>query len=47
MKILVVVRERAETGEIEKMLQRIVPKSEADQDDRDDCRKVIGIAGDG
>ena len=47
MKILVVVRERAETGEIEKMLQRIVPISEADQDDRDDCRKVIGIAGDG
>lgn len=48
MKILVVVREKAEVREIEKMLQRIVPISEADQDDCETCCcQVIGTAGDG
>ena len=48
MKILVVVREKAEAGEIKKMLQRIVPISEMEQNDCDGCCcKIVGTAGDG
>lgn len=47
MDILVVVREKAEIGKIEKMLQRIVPISEEDVNGCDGCCKVVGTAGDG
>ena len=47
MKILVVVREKAEADNIERMLQRIVPISEANEKECEDCCKVVGAAGDG
>ena len=48
MKILVVAREKTEAGEIKKMLQRIVPISEMEQNDCDGCCcKIVGTAGDG
>lgn len=47
MKILVVVREKAEADNIERMLQRIVPISEADEKKCEGCCKVVGAAGDG
>ena len=48
MNILVVVRENAESGEIENMLQRIAPMVEAGQKGSGNfCCKVIGTAGDG
>ena len=47
MKILVVVREKAEADNIERMLQRIVPISEANEKECEGCCKVVGAAGDG
>ena len=47
MKILVVVREKSEADEIEKILQRIVPISGGDEMEREDCCKVVGAAVDG
>ena len=46
MKILVVVREKAEADNIERMLQRIVPISEANEKECEGCCKVVGTAGD-